>query len=154
MKIAELYGVIQLKLCGSVLIRKEKLESDIEFLAIFDPKIPYDWEAVHNLEEELEQFFGKRVSIVDSRSIPDVFRLSIDTDPVDIMDLLPDIQYTITPKTSRLYYTMLDKIFRGQLYVKLESPEIPEGYHETAYVLWLSASAGGSAVCSDWMITT
>lgn len=133
MKIVEPYGVIQLKLYGSVLIRKEKPESDIDFLAVFD--LPFDWEAKFKLEEGLEQYFGRRVSIVDSRNIPEAFHPSIDTDPVDIMELSSEKTYTITPKTSKLYSTMLDKMFRESMFIKLESPECAEGYQESGLCL-------------------
>jgi hypothetical protein len=105
------------------LIRKEKSESDIDFLANFDPISNYDWQEKITLEEELEQYFARRVSIVDSRRIPDVFRPAIDTDPVDIMDLSPMKQYTITPKTSKLYFIMLDKMFREPSFVNFDSLE-------------------------------
>lgn len=124
---ATMHGVIVLKLYGSVLVKSETEHSDIDFLAIYDSSIPYDWEASFNLEEELKEYFGRRVGIVDSRNIPNVFRPSIDTDPVDIMELSSDKQYFITPKTSRLYYIMLDKVFKEfKIFEKRETLNLNE----------------------------
>jgi len=71
--LAAKHGVSTLKLYGSVLARKETSQSDIDFLAVFDPSLIYDWEASFNLKEELELYFNRKVGIVDSRNIPDVF---------------------------------------------------------------------------------
>ncbi|SFM51189.1 Predicted nucleotidyltransferase [Paenibacillus sp. 1_12] len=107
--LATKHGVIALKLYGSVLARSESEESDIDFLGLFDPTILYDWKARLVVADELEQYFNRRVSVVDSRDIPEVFRPSIDTDPVDIMELSTYQQYSITPKSSKLYYLMLNR---------------------------------------------
>jgi predicted nucleotidyltransferase len=106
------YGVKQLKLYGSCLARREKLESDIDFLAVFDPNIPFEWRVVTELMDLLELVFDRRVSIVDSRNIPDIFHPQIDIDPVDIMTLEVGEHYTISPKSSRMYFYMLNKLFR------------------------------------------
>lgn len=105
------HGVISLKLYGSVLARTETEQSDIDFLAVFDPSLEYDWEARFRVQEELETYLGRRIGIVDSRKIPDVFKPAIGIDPIDIMDLSHDKQYSVTPKTSKLYYIMLDRMF-------------------------------------------
>ncbi|MFC5528357.1 nucleotidyltransferase family protein [Cohnella yongneupensis] len=112
MEIAAAHGVIALKLYGSCLARREMPESDIDFLAEFDPSIPFEWGKAAELMEELELFFDRRVSVVDSRNIPDVFRPKIDTDPVDIMTLEVGKEYSISPKSSRIYFYMLNKLFR------------------------------------------
>ena len=116
------YGVTQLKLYGSVLARSEKTESDIDFLAVFDPSIPYEWGATFELQEKLEAMFKCRISILDSRRIPEVFRPQIDTDPVDIMILEAGGQYRTTPKLSRIYFYMLNKLFRDYDYDIEASP--------------------------------
>jgi predicted nucleotidyltransferase len=128
MSLVTKHGVISLKLYGSVLVRKETAESDIDFLAVFDSSFPNHWETKFKLQEELEEYFGRTVGILDSRSIPNVFRPAIDTDPVDIMDLSSSRNYTITPKTSNLYFTMLHKLFRKYYPVQME-------YRETLYEL-------------------
>lgn len=51
---AAVQGVFYLKLYGSVLTRAEKPESDINFLAVFNPSIPYKWDATFELQGELE----------------------------------------------------------------------------------------------------
>ncbi|GMK39093.1 hypothetical protein PCCS19_21470 [Paenibacillus sp. CCS19] len=116
MSIAAAHAVKQLKLYGSVLNRTEKPESDIDFLAVFDPSIPYEWDAAFELQEKLEAIFNRRISILDSRRIPEVFYPQIYNDPVDIMTLEHGMQYRTTPKSSRIYYYMLDKLFRDYDY--------------------------------------
>jgi predicted nucleotidyltransferase len=114
------HGVTSLKLYGSVLARKETVQSDIDFLAIFAPSLSYEWDTRFKVQADLEAFFNRRVGIVDARRIPDVFRPSIDTEPVDIMELSSDKYYSIIPKTSKLYYIMLDKMFQEYSFIDLE----------------------------------
>ncbi|MEC0244157.1 nucleotidyltransferase domain-containing protein [Paenibacillus dokdonensis] len=123
MEIAAPYGVTALKLYGSCLVRREKPESDIDFLAVFDPNIPYKLGEAAELMDLLELVFDRRVSIVDSRNIPDVFRPNIEIEPVDIMTLEVGKEYTISPKSSRIYYYMLNKLFRD--YNDKLDPEVP-----------------------------
>ncbi|GIO38845.1 hypothetical protein J41TS12_37060 [Paenibacillus antibioticophila] len=73
MEVAAAQGVKQLKLYGSVLTRTEKPESDIDFLAMFDPSIPYEWNVIFQLQQKIEAMFNRRVSILDSRRLPEVF---------------------------------------------------------------------------------
>lgn len=117
--IANRYGASTLKLYGSVLVRKEHSESDIDFLVVFDTSTLEDEELIcdqckvqFNLGRELADYFGRRVSVFDSRRIPDLFYPSIRTDPVDIRELSADKLYTRTPKTSKLYFRMLHRLFR------------------------------------------
>jgi predicted nucleotidyltransferase len=112
MSLVSKYGVTALKLYGSVLAKTETEQSDIDFLAIFDTSTEYDWEACFHIEDELEDLFARRISVLDSRRIPDVFKPAIDIDPVDIMELSSDGQYLITPKNSKIYYQMLDRLFQ------------------------------------------
>jgi len=114
LSLAANHGVKTLKLYGSVLAREETEHSNINFLAVFDPSLSInDGAALFDLLVELEGYFERVVYIVDSRRIPDAFRPSIDTDPVDIMELSSDKTYPITPKTSRLYFLMLVRLFRN-----------------------------------------
>ncbi|RUS44578.1 nucleotidyltransferase family protein [Cohnella sp. AR92] len=112
MAIAAPYGVTALKLYGSVLNRTEKPDSDIDFLAVFDQTHPFKLGEAAELADLLELVFDRRVSIVDSRNIPDVFHPQIDNDPVDIMTLEVGKEYTTSPKSSRIYFYMLNKLFR------------------------------------------
>lgn len=110
MSIAIRYGVTQIKVYGSALARTEISESNINFLAFFDPSKKYKWDATFRLQENLEEFFQRRVYIVDARNIPDVFYPAIGSDPVDIMQLEAGKEYRITPKTSKMYFIMLDRL--------------------------------------------
>ncbi|TDG00910.1 nucleotidyltransferase family protein [Paenibacillus piri] len=115
MSIAAQYGVSALKLFGSVLARQENTNSDIDFIAVF-ASLEEDeverWHALTDLEIELKGFFNRKVQIIDSKQIPDLFRPQLETDPVDIMLLKSDAVYRVTPKTSKPYYIMLDKLFK------------------------------------------
>ncbi|KUP22056.1 hypothetical protein [Paenibacillus sp. DMB5] len=126
--IAAAHGVKQLKLYGSVLSRTEKPDSNIDFLAIFDPNIPYQWDATFEMQGKLEAMLNRRISILDSRRVPEVFRPQIDTDPIDIMQLEACPRYSITPKSSKLYFIMLNKLFKEYDY-DIDS----SGYANTSY---------------------
>lgn len=112
--LAAAHGVAKLMLFGSVLNRTEKPGSNIDFIAVFDDLSTYEWDAIFDVQEELEAFINRKVTVIDWYRIPEPYKPS---DPVDIMQLEADKQYNIIPKTSLLYYVMLGH------YIKFHDPE-------------------------------
>ncbi|MEC0244156.1 hypothetical protein P4H66_30545 [Paenibacillus dokdonensis] len=110
------HGVVKLMLFGSVLDRKEHEQSVIKFLAVYDPNVKDDPFANYKLENELSLVFNRKVLVVDNRRISEEERPQIDIDPVDIMLLDSTANYKTTPKSSRVYFYMLNKLFRDYDY--------------------------------------
>jgi predicted nucleotidyltransferase len=100
------------ELYGSTLSKTDTLYSDIDLLAVYPDDVlnnRHELTNKHNLQEELSKLFNCRVGILSSLSIPEVFYPQIENDPVDIRLLDETASYTITPKSSLLYYKMLDR---------------------------------------------
>lgn len=132
MEIATSHGVTSLKLFGSVLARAEHSNSDIDFLVTFDPsKYVEDdteltgkrYEALVDLEIAFGTLFDRPVQVLDSEHIPTFFRSVIENDPVDIMQLEAGKHYPTTPKTSKQYFIMLNKLFKEYESIDIEKSE-------------------------------
>ncbi|WP_079913046.1 nucleotidyltransferase family protein [Paenibacillus sp. 32352] len=120
MEIVSCHGVTSLKIFGSVLARTEKPDSNIDFIAVFNP-LKYEWGAHLDVQYDLETIFNRKVTVINWSDIPETFK---PTDAVDIMQLEASKRYDIIPKTSLLYFVMLDH------YLKYHDPKKHEHIFE------------------------
>lgn len=72
MEISAAHRVTALKLYGSVLARREKRESEIDFLAVFDPRIPYEWNATFEfcISTSWTSYSGTTIMILKPLGLP------------------------------------------------------------------------------------
>lgn len=103
-----------IKLYGSVLARKESEESDVDFFVSFrNHEQENHWQCYERKEIVIDLLYPilqRRISVQCSHHIFEKFRAGTERDAVDIRDLTRNVQYSISPKRSRLYYEMLQKI--------------------------------------------
>ena len=73
----EKYGVTEIGLFGSVVRNEHREDSDIDILVSYDPKKMKSLFRYIELQEELEEIFGKRVDLTNKKTIVPYLRKRI-----------------------------------------------------------------------------
>ncbi|MBA9087283.1 putative nucleotidyltransferase [Fontibacillus solani] len=108
-RVLEPLNVQWIHIYGSVLARQETAMSDVDLYVSFDKHENglACWDRRNEVENALHSILKRRISVQCESHIYERFRETTERDSVDLRHLKHSKSYSITPKSSTLYYEML-----------------------------------------------